>query len=114
MPDVTSIDLHNPGVYLIRCLATDEEYVGSTAREFIERFGVHRRQLNAGIHKNRRLQAAWKRYGKEAFVFQPLVIVAEEDALLRVERREINKRWGQKCFNQVRPRARRIDWRRGG
>ena len=72
------------GIYVIRCTETDEVYVGSavdTARRLMD----HRRHLAQGVHVNRRLQAAWARWGAEAFDFT-VVQEAAPEALLAAER----------------------------
>lgn len=56
------------GIYLIQCLPTGKVYVGKS-RHVQNRWASHRRNLKAGDHRNRHLQAAWSKYGAEQFSF---------------------------------------------
>jgi len=57
------------GVYLIRNVLDGTIYVGSTTKSFHVRCQGHFHALRAGKHNNRHLQAAFKKYGEDAFVF---------------------------------------------
>lgn len=71
------------GIYEIRCLTTDKFYIGSSV-DMRQRWAHHRARLNAGIHKNAHLQAAWNKYGEADFRFSILQF-AERSELLRIE-----------------------------
>jgi len=43
------------------------------------RFGHHRSRLNAGWHRSRRLQAAWRKHGAAAFTFEVVEVVPERE-----------------------------------
>jgi group I intron endonuclease len=60
----------NTGVYMIEHTASGKKYVGSAAKSFSRRWHTHRSRLRNGTHHSRHLQAAWDKYGEEAFVFR--------------------------------------------
>jgi hypothetical protein len=60
----------NTGVYVIEHIASGEKYFGSAAKPFDQRWGNHRQKLLTGKHTNAHLQAAWSKYGEDAFVFR--------------------------------------------
>ena len=55
-------------VYAIVNLKNGKRYIGSTV-SFVKRIRLHRHYLRRGAHQNRHLQAAWNKYGEDAFVF---------------------------------------------
>ena len=61
------------GIYKIINVINNKFYVGS-AEDFTRRKRVHWWQLRRGTHGNKHLQAAWLKYGEQAFTF---VIVEE-------------------------------------
>jgi group I intron endonuclease len=54
------------GVYVIRCEPIGKEYVGASGN-VVKRIREHFYRLERGIHRNRRLQNAYKKYGKDRF-----------------------------------------------
>ena len=72
------------GVYKIRNLISGKFYIGSTV-SFRNRRDAHFKELRSGVHNNRRLQAAFNKYGENAFVFEPIEIIDHEDKLLERE-----------------------------
>lgn len=70
------------GVYKLTCVASRKFYVGS-AKNFKRRWAEHRRLLAAGRHVNPKLQAAWEKYGADAFEFSVLEYCAYADVLER-------------------------------
>lgn len=56
-------------VYAIENLESGRIYIGSTTRTPRRRWIEHRSMLNRGAHRNAHLQAAWNKYGKNAFEF---------------------------------------------
>ena len=63
---------HPPmGVYQIRNIVNDKVLIG-TALNLPGAFNGSRVQLNAGSHMNRALQAEWREYGSDKFVFEIL------------------------------------------
>lgn len=78
------------GIYEIVNLVNGKRYIGS-AVSIHRRWREHLRHLRAGKHKNRHLQAAWSKYGEEAFAFMVLaecepqrLIELEQDAMDRM------------------------------
>ena len=79
-PEV-ELPLFAMGVYQIRNLISGKVYVGSTVH-FRDRKYSHFKELRDGGHGNSRLQAAFDKYGENAFVFEPVEIIDHEDKLL--------------------------------
>lgn len=70
------------GVYLIRCVGSGEVWVG----ECPELSTIQNRvwfMLRFGNHPNRALQQAWVEHGAEAFSFEPLEQLEEDDPYIR-------------------------------
>lgn len=59
------------GIYLILNTKSKKLYLGQ-AQNLRKRWNEHKRKLNAGIHTNSHLQAAWNKYGADAFEFKVL------------------------------------------
>lgn len=74
-------------------------YVGST-NNFYERTRNHRKLLNRGTHHCAHLQAAWSKYGKDAFRMEIVEEVADNDALFAAEQRWLDECVGRPdCYN---------------
>jgi len=71
------------GIYAIVNKINNKKYIGSTG-DTEKRFDDHFRDLEKGIHKNIHLQAAYNKYGMEAFYLKILILVAQ-DKLLKAE-----------------------------
>ncbi len=71
------------GIYRIRCTLTGKVYIGSSLNIDRRLYG-HRRHLASGKHVNAHLQAAWNKYGPDAFEFE-IVEIVEPTILLEVE-----------------------------
>jgi group I intron endonuclease len=65
------------GVYRIRNKLSGKSYVGSS-RNIAQRWRQHRHTLNAGTSSCPRLQAAWTKYGADAFSFEIIEIVRDD------------------------------------
>lgn len=61
-----------PGVYVITNTMNGKVYVGS-ATSLYGRMNNHRVGLRKNAHDNRHLQAAWNKYGEDAFTFEVIV-----------------------------------------
>ena len=73
-------------------------YVGSST-DIECRWGEHRKKLRAGRHDNAHLQAAWDKYGKDAFAFNVLEEVSE-DMLLAMEQEYLDDYFDRgHCYN---------------
>lgn len=68
------------GVYLIRNMVNGKCYIGSAVK-FTKRWRDHCRQLAVGKHNNPKLQAAWDKYGSDAFEFEVIVYCPKEQLL---------------------------------
>lgn len=80
----------NTGVYCIRNKVNGKRYVGSASNSFARRWEHHRRTLRDSKHHNRHLQAAWIKYGEDAFEFTVLCRSLPENCL-KHEQRFIDK-----------------------
>lgn len=65
------------GVYAVRCLATGELWIGSTADLSTRQNGIWF-SLRQGSHRETSLQAAWTAHGAEAFAFENVETVDVE------------------------------------
>jgi len=65
------------GIYQIRNLVNGKVYIGSSV-DIKMRWGKHKSQLKTGNHRNQHLLSAWKKYGKENFVFEKIEDVLEK------------------------------------
>jgi group I intron endonuclease len=72
-------------VYQIRNVVNGKVYVGQTVN-LTDRWALHRRELNKGIHHCFRLQRAWVKHGEIAFVFE--IIEAVEPNKKALDARE--------------------------
>ncbi len=77
MPNQPSVS----AIYGIRHVESGRLYVGSAVNLFA-RWRQHRSQLNRGKHHSRHLQAAWCKYGADAFEFVVLETVPAPEHLL--------------------------------
>ncbi len=66
------------GIYHFRNTVNGKIYVGQTSNLHV-REGQHRYKLHNGTHTNPHLQAAWYKYGADAFVFEPVLECALDD-----------------------------------
>jgi hypothetical protein len=66
------------GVYAVRCAATGDSWIGQTLNlETIQNRIWF--SLRAGGHSNRELQDAWAAHGGDAFAFEPLEQLKDEE-----------------------------------
>jgi group I intron endonuclease len=86
-------------IYRITCTANNKFYIGSTVNK-AQRWARHRKQLRDGTHPNKRMAAAWAKYGETAFLFEVLEYVAEPAALFAAEQKYLDEHAGKDyCFN---------------
>lgn len=86
-------------IYQITNMVNGKYYIGS-AGSFERRQWQHKYDLKRNAHKNPRLQAAWNKYGEEAFVFEVLETVPEGDNQLKAEDVWLSKHVGKpECYN---------------
>jgi group I intron endonuclease len=70
------------GVYLLRCVAENKIYVGSTKQSFRARFSNHFKFLKSGKLGNKALQTDYNKYGYENFEFEILGVYREEECVM--------------------------------
>lgn len=90
------------GIYCIRNIRNGKTYVGSTTTTFRKRWDAHIKDLNAGKHCNYRLQADWKMYGEQCFVFEVLEVAREPHNIFVLEQIWINKNKKIMSYNILR------------
>jgi hypothetical protein len=66
------------GIFAMRCLPTGEVWVGAS-RHIDTQLNSLTFSLKAGTYPRQSLQAAWKSHGAEAFTFEPLERLKDED-----------------------------------
>lgn len=71
-----------PGVYVIRCTATGEEYVGSS-KNLKRRIQGHLASLRSGASCSPHILAAWKTHGPSAFRFELVALCGIEDRFVQ-------------------------------
>ena len=71
------------GCYVIRNRINGKRYIGSS-NDIARRWSEHRSALNQNKHRNRHLQAAWRKHGPESFSFRVLRTCTAAD-LQRIE-----------------------------
>jgi group I intron endonuclease len=87
------------GIYKLINVINDKFYVGS-AVDLKRRKTRHFSELRKGKHNNRHLQAAWNKYGEQAFVFVVIAEVAPEADLLAAENVWLHAHVGKEyCYN---------------
>lgn len=67
------------GIYRIRNLINGFAYIGQTKTNFGDRWDSHMSLLNHGKHSNHALQNDWTEYGCDAFVFEVVIVVSDDD-----------------------------------
>lgn len=88
------------GIYCITCTITRKIYVGS-ARNLRKRCAEHFNTLHRNEHHNPKMQAAFNKYGPDAFLFEVLELVLLPELLTAREQYwfEKLKPFGNKGFN---------------
>lgn len=79
------------GIYRITNKLNGKSYIGKTGMNFGDRWDSHRSLLNYNKHDNPYLQAAWNKYGEDAFEFVVVEIVDSADVLNELEIRYIKE-----------------------
>jgi len=89
-------------IYKIINTINNKFYVGSTTNQY-ERFRVHRARLRNNKHHSHHLQAAWNKYGEQAFVFHVVEVVQEDRSLQEAEDVWLKDWVGkEECYNKSR------------
>jgi hypothetical protein len=97
------------GVYQIKNTINQKVLVVATSN--LKTMPGKRFQLQMGSHKNAELQAEWKQFGEEAFTFEVLELLeddegpefARQDALRKLEQKWLDKLqpYGDQGYNQA-------------
>lgn len=96
-------------IYKIRNVVNQKFYVGS-AVDTRTRFRQHRRLLRNNTHHCKHLQAAWNKYGEDAFKFEVIEQVASRELLEAAEDVWLEAHVGKPhCYNWG--RSARAPWR---
>lgn len=95
-------DLKLKGVYIILNTINRKYYVGSTNVSFQDRFKHHYIALNNNKHKNLHLQAAWNKYGEDAFVF--IIYKTLTENIREIEQYYLDIQIKDMCYN-INPNA---------
>ncbi len=90
------------GVYMIRNTVTGQRYIGSTRQRFAVREKAHWSALANQNHRNAHLQAAWDKYGAEAFEFIPVELVADVEQVALREQWWLDVCWDEGLYNIAR------------
>jgi group I intron endonuclease len=86
-------------IYWIKNKVNGKFYVGSTTQRYV-RWKTHRGKLKGNRHHCRHLQAAWNKYGAEAFDFKVVEKVVDEALLQEAEDRWLAEHVGKPhCYN---------------
>lgn len=76
---------HPSGVYEIRNKVNGKRYIGSSVN-LKRRFNSHHNTLKRSVHKNKHLQSAWEKYGKDNFEINILVYCSAKKATFYEQR----------------------------
>ena len=88
-------------IYKIINVVNNKFYVGS-AVNFEKRKARHLWRLRRGDHVNKHLQAAWNKYGAQAFIFAIVEEVPDTKDLLQVENSWLHEHVGNAyCYNKA-------------
>ena len=80
-------------------MLNNKYYIGS-AQSFERRTWQHKYELGKGTHKNPHIQAAWNKYGVDAFVFEILEVIPEGENQLIWENKYLHVHVGKpECYN---------------
>jgi group I intron endonuclease len=82
------------GIYHIKNNISGGVYYGRSV-DVEDRLTHHRNELKRNVHRNKRLQRSWNKYGKEAFTFE-LIWEEEPEKLYELEGFILEFMWGDK------------------
>ncbi len=92
--------MYKTGIYKITCLINNKSYIGSSIN-INKRWNSHRSELNNNIHKNKKLQNAWNKHGKQNFIFEIVEYCTEEEMLIKEELQIMNYDSYNNGFNLI-------------
>lgn len=82
------------GIYHIKNNISGGVYYGRSV-DVEDRLRHHRNELKRNVHRNKRLQNSWNKYGQEAFTFE-LIWAEEPEKLYELEGFILEFMWGDK------------------
>jgi hypothetical protein len=86
-----------PGIFAVRCVPENALWTGASRDLDSQQNGIWF-QLRMGNHMNRALQEAWNRHGAEAFQFEILEAVEDENAeMIDLLLKEREAQWRAEC-----------------
>jgi group I intron endonuclease len=86
-------------VYRIKNVVSGSFYIGSSGNLY-ERWRVHKNKLRRRSHPNPKLQAAWDKYGEDAFKFELLEEFSSTTAMEALEQALLHEHLGNAaCYN---------------
>lgn len=85
------------GIYRIINIKNNKYYIGSSFN-IENRFAVHKSNLRGKRHSNPYLQAAWNKYGEDAFCFD-IIEVVPKSKCRKVEQKYLDKADFSKLYN---------------
>jgi group I intron endonuclease len=86
-------------IYQITNMENGKYYIGS-AQSYERRVWQHKNDLKKGAHKNPHIQAAWNKYGPDAFVFEILETIPDGECQLAWENKYLHVHVGKpECYN---------------
>jgi group I intron endonuclease len=91
------------GIYYIRNTKSKKFYIGS-ANDVQHRWYTHKWKLNTNAHDNPHLQAAWNKYGKDAFSVE-CIEQCSRTKLLLIEQQHLDKWWVSGLLYNINPTA---------
>jgi group I intron endonuclease len=95
--------MRNSGIYKITNIINNNFYIGSSSN-IRKRKERHFRYLKNNRHENKHLQNAFNKYGKDAFVFE-IIKYLDQDQLLYEEQLLLNEYFGQSNLYNICPTA---------
>ena len=99
---ITEVTMKGQFIYKIINTTNGKFYVGSTTNTR-ERFRTHRKRLRNNKHHSKHLQAAWNKYGEQAFIFHVIENVPEGHSLQAAEDVWLAEHVGKEyCYNKSR------------
>lgn len=88
------------GIYQIKNTQNGKIFIGSTQN--LKTLNGKQFELNMGTNTNKKLQAEWNEYGKEAFVIEVLETVKKKEAGYFDIKHEL-KKLEEKWLNELKP-----------
>jgi hypothetical protein len=84
-----------PGIFVVRCVNDGTLWTGASRDLDSQQNGIWF-QLKMGNHMNRALQQAWNSHGADAFTFEILEVIADENAeMIDLLLKEREAQWRQ-------------------